>query len=125
LCIVIREVTGPESSVTRRFQQGELSMNAFRFRFARFTARVSTGLAALFVFHSALAVDEYVVYGKRASVVAEVDRAALRGELEQQPSPSVDGALAESVRAALADALRAELLPSGLRFASNDPRPRA
>jgi hypothetical protein len=100
-------------------------MNAFRFPFVRSAARASTALVALLAFHSALAVDEYVVYGKRAPVIAEVDRAALRGELEQQPSPSVDGALAESVRAALADALRAELMPSGLRFASNDPRPRA
>ena len=100
-------------------------MNTIRFPFARFTARVSTGVAALLVFHSALALDEYVVYGKRAPVIAAVDRVALRSELEQRPSPSVDGALAESVRAALADALHAESGPSDLRFASNDPRPRA
>lgn len=100
-------------------------MNAFRFPFARFTASVSTGLAALFVFHSALAVDEYVVYGRRAPLIPELDRAALRGELEQRPGASPDGAIADSVRAALADALRVVPAPTELRFASNDERPRA
>jgi hypothetical protein len=100
-------------------------MNAFRFPFVRSAARVSTGLVALFAFHSALALDEYVVYGKRAPLIAELDRAALRSELEQRPGPIADGAIAESVRSALADALRAERAPSDLRFASNDPRPRA
>jgi len=99
-------------------------MNSFRFPFVRSAARVSVGLAALLAFDSAFAVDEYVVYGKRAPVVAEVDRASLLGELERHPAPSAD-VLGESVRAALVDALRAERLPSGLRFASNDQRPRA
>ena len=100
-------------------------MKSFRFPFIKFATRVSTGLAALLAFHSALALDEYVVYGKRAPVIADLDRAALRSELEQHPSPSADGAIAESVRAALVDALRAERSPSDLRFASNDERPRA
>jgi hypothetical protein len=100
-------------------------MNTFRFPFAKFTARASTGLAALFVFHSALALDEYVVYGKRAPVIPAVDRAALRSDLEQRPGAAPDGAIADTVRAALADALRAELAPSDVRFASNDQRPRA
>ena len=100
-------------------------MNAFRSRFVKSTARFSAGLAALLAFHSALAVDEYVVYGKRAPVVAAVDRVALRGELEQHPGPSADGALADSVRAALAAALRAAPAPGDVRFASGEQRPRA
>jgi len=98
-------------------------MNAIRFPFVRLTARVSAAVAALLVFHSALAVDEYVVYGKPASLIPELDRAALRGELDQRPS--ADGAVADSMRAALWDALRAAPAPTGLRFASNDQRPRA
>ena len=100
-------------------------MNAYRFPFARFTARASAGVAALLVFRSALAVDEYVVYGKRAPVIPEIDRAALRSALEQRPSANADGTIADSVRAALADALRAVPTPTGPRFASNDQRPRA
>ncbi|HVS22654.1 MAG TPA: hypothetical protein VMU03_02930 [Gammaproteobacteria bacterium] len=100
-------------------------MNPFRFPSFRFAARVSTGLAALLAFHSALALDEYVVYGKRAPLIPAVDRAALRGELEQRATPGADGALVDSVRAALADALRAARAPSDLRFASADQRPRA
>jgi len=100
-------------------------MNAFRFPFVKSATRVSTVLVALFAFHSALALDEYVVYGKRAPLIGDVDRAALRGELEGHSSSGADGALGDSVRAALADALRAERMPSDLRFASNDPRPRA
>ena len=52
--------------------------------------------------------DEYVVYGKRAPVIREIDRAALRGDLEQRPAPVARDAIADSVRAALADALRSE-----------------
>jgi uncharacterized membrane protein len=99
-------------------------MNAFRFPFVKSAVRVSTALAALLAFHSALAVDEYVVYGKRAPLLGNVDRAALRGALEA-PVPGADGAAADSVRAALAEALRAARTPSDLRFASNDQRPRA
>ncbi len=101
-------------------------MSAFRFPFVGFAARVSAGLAALFTFHSAMATDEYVVYGKRAPVIHEVDRAALRGDLEQRPAVLARDAIADSVRAALADALRHDRAPSEQRFASNDPvRPRA
>jgi len=99
-------------------------MNSFRFPFVRSAARLLAGLAALLAFDSAFAVDEYVVYGKRAPVVAEVDRAALLGELAQHPGPSAD-VLEGSVRAALVDALRAEHAPGSPRFASNDQRPRA
>jgi hypothetical protein len=100
-------------------------MNPLRFPSFRFAARVSTGLAALLAFHSALALDEYVVYAKRAPLIPAVDRAALRGELERRATPGADAALADSVRAALADALRAVPVPSDLRFASADQRPRA
>ena len=107
-------------------------MSAFRFPFVGFAARVSVGLAALLTFHSAMATDEYVVYGKRAPVIHEIDRAALRSELEQRPAAVSPDAIADGVRAALADALRSERTapheraPSEQRFASNDPvRPRA
>jgi hypothetical protein len=101
-------------------------MNAFRFPFVSFAARVSVGLAALLTVHSALAIDEYVVYGKRAPVVHEVDRAALRVELEQErPVPVARDAISDSVRAALAEALRSEkIVRHEQRFASNDERPR-
>jgi len=101
-------------------------MNAFRLPFVGFAARVSVGLAALSTLHSAIAMDEYVVYGKRAPVIHEIDRAALRGELEQRPASVAADAIADSVRAALADALRSDGAPHEQRFASNDPlRPRA
>ncbi len=47
------------------------------------------------------------------------------GRAAGRRAPPFIGAIAESVRAALADALRAERAPSDLRFASNDERPRA
>lgn len=100
-------------------------MSALRFPFLRFVTRVSSGLAALLAFQSAFAVDEYVVYGKRAPLVPDVDRVELRGALAQRPSPVANAAIADSVRAALADALRAIPAPRDLRFASNDARPRA
>ena len=101
-------------------------MSAFRFPFVGFAARVSVGLAALLTFHSAMATDEYVVYGKRAPVIHEIDRAALRADLEQRPAPVARDAISDSLRAALAAALRYERAPSEQRFASNDPvRPRA
>jgi hypothetical protein len=101
-------------------------MSAFRFPFVGFAARVSVGLAAIFTFHSAMATDEYVVYGKRAPVIHEMDRAALRADLEQRPAALARDAIADSVRAALADALRYDRAPSEQRFASNDSvRPRA
>jgi len=100
-------------------------MSALRFPFLRSVARVSGGLAALLAFQSAFAVDEYVVYGKRAPLAPQVDRVELRGALAERPSPDANGAIAESVRAALADALRAAPTPRDLRFASNDARPRA
>ena len=100
-------------------------MSALRFPFLRSAARVACALAALLAFDSAFAVDEYVVYGKRASLIQDVDRAALRGDLVRRFSPDADGAIADSVRAALADALRATPAPTDLRFASNEPRPRA
>ena len=99
-------------------------MSTFTFPFPRSAARLSVGLAALLAFHPAFAVDEYVVYGKRAPVIAEVDRAVLLGELEQHPGRGA-GVFSDSVRAALAEALRAERMPSDLRFASNEQRPRA
>jgi hypothetical protein len=100
-------------------------MSAFRFRFVGFAARVSVGLAALATLHSAMAADEYVVYGKRAPVIHEIDRAALRSDLAQRPAPVANDAIADSVRAALADALRSDGAPREQRFASNDPpRPR-
>ncbi len=83
-------------------------MNAFRLPFVGFAARISVGLAALSTLHSAMATDEYVVYGKRAPVIHEIDRAALRSELEQRPAAVAPDAIADSVRAALADALRSE-----------------
>jgi len=95
-------------------------MSAFRFPSAGFAGRVFVGVAAIVTFHSAMATDEYVVYGKRAPVVHEIDRAALRGELEQRPAPVARDAIADSVRAALADALRYDRAPSEQRFASND-----
>jgi len=97
-------------------------MNALRFPLFHSVARVSTGLAALLAFHSAFAVDEYVVYGKRAPLVQEVDRNELRGELVQHTSPDAGGAITDSVRAALADALRTERAPAELRLARNDER---
>jgi hypothetical protein len=101
-------------------------MDAFRFSFVRAATRISVGVAALATFHSAAAMDEYVVYGKRAPLIREVDRAALRGDLEQRPAPVAADAIADSVRAALADALRSDRAPREQRFASNDPpRPRA
>jgi hypothetical protein len=100
-------------------------MSAVRFPFLRSVARVSSGLAALLAFQSAFAVDEYVVYGKRAPLIPEVDRVELRSALVQRPSPDANAAIADSVRAALADALRAVPAPGELRFASNDDRPRA
>ena len=38
-------------------------MNAFRLPFVGFVARISVGLTALSTLHSAMATDEYVVYG--------------------------------------------------------------
>jgi hypothetical protein len=100
-------------------------MNAFRFRFVGFAARISIGLAALSTLHSAMATDEYVVYGKRAPVIQEIDRAALRSELEQRPPAVAPEAIADGVRAALADALQSKnAAPHEQRFASNDERPR-
>jgi hypothetical protein len=106
-------------------KQGEHSMSAFRFPFIRTAARVSVGLAALVTLNTAMAMDEYVVYGKRAPVIPEIDRAALRDDLEQRPAPVAADAIADSVRAALAVALRSDGSPREQRFASNDPpRPR-
>jgi hypothetical protein len=100
-------------------------MTTFRLPFVRSAARVSLGLAALFTLHSAMAMDEYVVYGKRAPLIPETDRAALRADLELRPSSVAAGAIADSLRAALADALRYGRAASEQRFASNDPpRPR-
>jgi uncharacterized membrane protein len=100
-------------------------MNAFRFSFVVTTVRVSVGLAAALTLHSAMAMDEYVVYAKRAPVIHEIDRAALRGDLEQRPAAVAADAIADSVRAALADGLRSGAAPREQRFASNDrPRPR-
>jgi len=101
-------------------------MNAFRLPFVGFAARISIGLTALATLHSAMATDEYVVYGKRAPVIHEIDRAALRSDLAQRPAAVARDAIADSVRAALADALRSGGAPPEQRFASNDPpRPRA
>jgi hypothetical protein len=101
-------------------------MDAFRLPFVGFAARVSVGVAALVTFSNAMAMDEYVVYGKRAPVIHEVDRAALRGELEQPPAAVAKDAIADSVRAALAEALRSDRAPREQRFASNEPlHPRA
>ena len=99
-------------------------MNAIRSSFAGFAARISVGLAALSTVHSALATDEYVVYGKRAPVIHEIDRAALRSELEQRPAAVAPDAIADGIRAALGDALRSSKpAPRDQRFASNDERP--
>ena len=95
-------------------------MNALRFPFAAVAARVSVGVAALLTLNSAMAMDEYVVYAKRAPVIPEIDRTALRVDLEQRPSPVAEEAIAASVRAALADALRSDRAPHEQRFASND-----
>jgi hypothetical protein len=101
-------------------------MNAFRFPFVGFAARFCVGFAALSTLHSAMAMDEYVVYGKRASVIQEIDRAALRDDIAQRPASVGRDAIADSVRAALADALRSDAASREQRFASNDPpRPRA
>jgi hypothetical protein len=100
-------------------------MNAFRLPFVGFAARISLGLTAFLMFDTAMALDEYVVYGKRAPVIHEIDRAALRGELEQRPAMIGGDAIADSVRAALADALRSDAAAREQRFASNDQRPRA
>ena len=99
-------------------------MSAFRFLFTGVAARFSVGLAALSTLHSAMAMDEYVVYGKRAPVIHEIDRAALRSDLEQRPAPVASEAIADSVRAALADGLRSGPGRREQRFASNDERPR-
>ena len=100
-------------------------MNAFRLPFVGFAARISVGLTALATLHSAMATDEYVVYGKRSPVIHEIDRAALRSELEQRPAAVAPEAIADGVRAALADALRSDrTAPHEPRFASNDERPR-
>ena len=100
-------------------------MSAFPFRFACVAARVSVGLAALATLHCAMATDEYVVYGKRAPVIHEIDRAALRSELEQRPAAVAPETIADGVRATLADALRSEKTAAHeQRFASNDERPR-
>lgn len=99
-------------------------MSAFRLSIVGFAARVSVGLAALTTLHSAMAMDEYVVYGKRAPVIHEIDRAALRGDLAQHPAAVARDAIADSVRAALAAALRSDGAPREQRFASNDARPR-
>jgi len=98
-------------------------MKAFRFSLAGYAARVSVGIAALVTLDSAMAMDEYVVYGKRAPVIHELDRAALRVDLEQRPAAVAGDAIAASVHAALADALRSERGPREQRFASNDERP--
>ena len=101
-------------------------MSASRIPLVGFAARVSVGLAAVLTAHSAMALDEYVVYGKRAPVVRAIDRAALRVELDQRPAALAPDAIADSLRAALADALRSARAPREQRFASNDePRPRA
>ena len=100
-------------------------MKAFRFPFVGFAARISVGLAALSTLHSAMATDEYVVYAKRAPVIHEIDRTALRGEIDQRPAAVAPEAITLSVRAALADALRSKnAAPREQRFASNDERPR-
>ena len=98
-------------------------MDAFRLPFVGFAARVSVGVAAALTLHSAMATDEYVVYGKRAPVIHEIDRVALRADLEQRPAAVASGAITDSMRAALADALRADPAPREQRFASNDERP--
>ena len=100
-------------------------MNAFRFPFVGIAARISVGLAALSTMHSAMAMDEYVVYGKRAPVIHEIDRAALRSELEQRPAAVAPEAIADGIRVALGDALRSSKpAPREQRFASNDERTR-
>jgi hypothetical protein len=99
-------------------------MDAFRFPLVGFAARVSVGVAALVTFSNAMAMDEYVVYGKRAPVIHEIDRAALRVDLEQRPATLGGDAIAASVHAALAEALRSDRAPREQRFASNDERPR-
>jgi hypothetical protein len=49
----------------------------------------------------------------------------LHSDLEQRPAAVAAEAIADSVRAALADALRSDTAPREQRFASNDaPRPR-
>jgi len=99
-------------------------MDALRFPLVGFAARISVGLAATFTLHTATATDEYVVYGKRAPVIEEIDRVALRADLEQRPAAVAPDAIADSVRAALADALRSDLSPPrDQRFASNDEHP--
>jgi len=95
-------------------------MDAFRFPFVGFATRVSVGVAALVVFDTARAMDEYVVYAKRAPMIHGVDLAALRSDLEQRPAPVAADAIAESVRAAVADALRSERASREQRFASNE-----
>jgi hypothetical protein len=98
-------------------------MNAFRLPFVGFAARVSVGVAALVTFNTAMAMDEYVVYAKRAPVIHELDRAVLRGDLEQRPATVAADAIADSMRTALAAALRSNQPPREQRFASNDERP--
>ncbi len=100
-------------------------MNAFRFPFVGLAARICVGLAAVSTVHSAMATDEYVVYGKRAPMIREIDRVALHADLEQRPAALGRDAIADSVRVALADALRSDRAPPReQRFASNDERPR-
>ena len=82
-------------------------MSAFRFSFVGFAARVSVGVAAALTLHSAMATDEYVVYGKRAPVIHEIDRVALRADLEQRPAAVASGAITDSMRAALREQRRA------------------
>ena len=98
-------------------------MNAFRLPFVGFAARVSVGIAALVTFSTAMAMDEYVVYAKRAPVIHEIDRDALRGDLEQRPATLAADAIADSMRTALAAALRSDRVPRDQRFASNDEHP--
>jgi hypothetical protein len=101
-------------------------MKSSRLSFVRFASRCFVGLAGLFTAHSALAMDEYVVYAKRAPVIHEIDRAALRGDLAQRPAAVAADTIANGVRAALADALRSDVASHEQRFASNEPlRPRA
>ena len=99
-------------------------MSAFKLPFVGFAARISVGIAALSTLHAAMATDEYVVFGKHAPVIHEIDRVALRADLEQRPAALAPEVIAESVRTALADALRCYLEPPHeQRFASNDERP--
>jgi hypothetical protein len=88
-------------------------------RLLTFAARVACAFTAVLMFEPAMAMDEYVVYGTRTPPPFEIDRALPRVDLEQYRI-----SLAESVRVALAEALKLERAPRDIRFASNDPRPR-